>query len=187
VNISLFEEDFNIVELCQALRKLKQKKAPGPDKIHNEMLFNLGTKGKEVLCRLVNTTWRTSGIPKAWRTAQIIPLLKKGKPPGEAKSYRPISLTSCIGKLAERMVNNRLYWYLENSNSLNPHQAGFRKGSSTEDQLFKLSQNIQDGFQETKHTVAIFVDLQQAYDRVWRKGLLMKMMDLLSGRHITAR
>ena len=142
------------------------------------MLCNLGTKGKEVLCCLVNTTWRTSGVPKAWRTAQIIPLLKNGKPPGEAKSYRPISLTSCIGKLAERMVNNRIYWYLENSNSLNPHQAGFRKGSSTEDQLFKLSQDIQDGFQEKKHTVAIFVDLQQAYDRVWRKGLLKKMMGL---------
>ena len=178
VNNSLFEEDFTMMELGQALGKLKLKKAPGLDKVHNEMLRELGPIGKEVLLRLINKTWKTSKVPKAWKTALITPLLKNGKPPGEAKSYRPISLTSCIGKLAERMVNSRLYWYLESTNSLNPHQAGFRKGSCTEDQLFKLTQNIQDGFQEAKHTVAVFVDLQQAYDRVWRKGLLMKMMDL---------
>jgi DnaJ-domain-containing protein 1 len=76
------------------------------------------------------------------------------------------------------MVNARLYWFLESSNILCHEQAGFRKGSCTEDQLFRLTQRIHDGFQSNKHTVAIFVDLQQAYDRVWRKGLLMKMIDM---------
>ena len=76
------------------------------------------------------------------------------------------------------MINNRLYWYLESNNILSHRQAGFRRGSCTEDQLLKLTQEIQDGFQEGKHTAAIFVDLQQAYDRVWRKGLLTKMIDL---------
>ncbi|GFS16664.1 RNA-directed DNA polymerase from [Elysia marginata] len=90
----------------------------------------------------------------------------------------PISLISCIGKLAERVENNRLYWYLEKSKTLNQHQAGFRKGGCTEDQLFKLTQDIQVNFQEGKSTVTIFLDLQQSYDRVWRKGLLKKMTNL---------
>jgi len=105
-NNSLFEEDFTTMELRQALGKLKPKKTPGLDKVHNEMLRELGPRGKEVLLRLINKTWRTSKVPKAWKTALITPLLKSGKPPGEAKSYRPISLTSCIGKLAERMAGN---------------------------------------------------------------------------------
>ena len=57
-------------------------------------------------------------------------------------------------------------------------QAGFRNGHRCEDQLFRLSQKIIDGFHEKKSTTAVFVDLQQAYDRVWRKGLLFKMQTL---------
>ena len=107
-----------------------------------------------------------------------MPILKKGKNPAEARSFRPISLTSCIGKIAERLINRRLYWYLESSDLLGKNQGGFRRGKCTEDQLFRLTQSIQDGFQNKKHTLAVFVDLQQAYDRVWRKGLLMKMTDI---------
>ena len=114
-------------------------------------------------------------MPKEWLTAKIVPILKQGKTAGKPKSYRPISLTSCVGKLAERMVNNRLYWWLEKNKILNDSQAGFRKGCRTEDQLFRLVQNTIDGFQKKRHTSAVFIDLQQAYDRVWRKGLILKM------------
>ena len=75
----------------------------------------------------------------------------------------------------ERMINSRLYWWLETSKSLSDNQAGFRLGFRTEDQLFRLSQRILDGFQKKQHTTAVFVDLKQAYDRVWRRGLLLKM------------
>ena len=73
------------------------------------------------------------------------------------------------------MVNYRLYYWLEQNKLINNIQAGFRKGSRTEDQLFRLVQNVIDGFQSQKNTTAVFIDLQQAYDRVWRKGILLKM------------
>ena len=73
------------------------------------------------------------------------------------------------------MINRRLYWWLVDSEVLTENQAGFRAGSRTEDQLFRLCQDIQDGFQDSKQTTAVFIDLQQAYDQVWRKGLLLKM------------
>ena len=177
-NISLFEDPFNKSELKKAMRKLKARKSPGPDKVHNEMLIHLGPIGKSVVLHLINQTWSESYIPRTWRNAIITPILKKDKPAEEMKSYRPISLTSCIGKLAERMVNNLLYWWLETTGVLNNTQAGFRAGQRTEDQLFRLTQKTLDGFQDKKHTIAVFVDLQQAYDRVWRKGLLWKMTEM---------
>ena len=67
------------------------------------------------------------------------------------------------------MVNNRLYWWLETTNTINKHQAGFRAGQRTDDQLFRLSQRISSGFQHKKHTVAVFVDLQQAYESVVKR------------------
>ena len=76
------------------------------------------------------------------------------------------------------MVNSRLYWWLESSGLINMNQAGFRAKSRTEDQLFRITQRILDGFQKEEHTAAVFIDLQQAYDRVWRKGLFLKMQNL---------
>ena len=177
-SIRMFETDFTMGELKTAVRKLKARKTPGPDKVTNEMISNLNTEALSILLKYINRTWRESKLPTAWLTATIQPILKKDKPPNEPKSYRPISLTSCVGKLAERMVNTRLYWWLENTKSLDNHQAGFRKGCRTEDQLFRFVQETMDGFQDHRHTTAVFIDLQQAYDRVWRQGLFMKMNKL---------
>ena len=161
-----------------AIGKLASRKAPGPDNISNEMIAHLGKVGKPVLLNYINKTWEEGELPTCWLTAVITPILKPGKPPEDVGSYRPISLTSCIGKLAERMVNNRLYCWLESNQLLDNTQAGFRKGCRAEDQLFRLTQSAIDGFQEGKSTVAVFIDLQQAYDRVWRKGLLIKMHNM---------
>ena len=173
---SIFTDQLTIEELDIALKTLKTKKSPGPDKIHNEMLQHLGPIGKGVLLHLFNTSWKLGKVPKAWKNAHITPILKKDKDPKEPKSFRPISLTSCVGKVCEKIVNRRLYWWLEDSGYLSEDQAGFRAKCRTEDHLFRLCQNIQDGYQESLHTTAVFIDLQQAYDRVWRKGLLLKML-----------
>ena len=174
-NVKLFEEVFSMTELNRALRKLKARKSPGPDNLHNEMLKHLGPKAKKVLLQYINMTWNQGLLPNAWKTAMIKPILKKGNPAEDLSSYRPISLTSCFDKITERMINDRLYFWLESNKILNSHQAGFRSGRRTDDQLFKLSQKVIDGFHEKQSTTAIFVDLQQAYDRIWRKGLLLKM------------
>ena len=175
---SIFDDPFTPEELEQAIHNLKTKKSPGPDKVHNEMIKNLGQVGKQTLLDIINQTWKKGQLPKMWKNAYVVPILKKDKDPRNPESYRPISLTSCIGKVAERMVNRRLYWWLETSGLLCEEQAGFRTGSRTEDQLFTLCQKVQDGFQAGQHghhTTAVFIDLQQAYDRVWRKGLMLKM------------
>ena len=84
----------------------------------------------------------------------MIPILKKGKDSKQAASYRPIFLTSCVGKTMERVVNQRLKWYLETNDLLAPEQAGFRQFRATEDQTTYLAQEIEDDivFQEKKVT-----------------------------------
>ena len=65
--------------------------------------------------------------PEQWSKEIKLPFLKPGKDPNLPSSYRPISLTSCICKLFERMVNHRMMWFLEKNNILCPEQSGFRK------------------------------------------------------------
>ena len=121
---------FNTKEFEGALKTQKAKKSPGPDKITNEMLEHLGTKVKCKLLGIFNNSWKTGHVPQNWREADMVPIHKKGKDRANTDSYRPISLTSCVGKLMERMINTRLVWHLEKNNIITPEQAGFRSHRS---------------------------------------------------------
>ena len=175
---STFVEKFTRTELDNSLKKCKLRKAPGPDEVTNDMLVQLGDYGRGMLLKIINRTWESGQLPHAWKTATIMPILKKGKPKSKVDSYRPISLTSCISKVAERMINQRLYWWLEKSKKLHPSQSGFRKERQTIDQLIRLTQDTADAFQKKESVAAVFVDLKQAYDHVWRAGLLHKMQNI---------
>ena len=112
-----------------------------------------------------------------------MPILKRGKNKSKAASYHPISLTSSCCKLIERIINKRLQTYLESENILGQEQAGFRQYKSTDDQTTHLSQALEDAFQPKKVTLAVFVDLQRAFDKVWNDGLLVKLLRFgVSGR-----
>ena len=93
----------------------------------------------------------------------------------EASSYRPISLTSCIVNVLERIINTRLKWVLESEKLLASDRAGFREHHCTEDQTTYLAQEIEDGFQHKKQTLTVWIDLQKSFDTVWTDGLLLKL------------
>ena len=105
----------------------------------------------------------------------MVPIHKKGKDKSNTGSYRPISLTSCVGKVLERMINSRLMWHLEKNKLLSKYQAGFHQDHSTEDQAAHVAQMIEDSFQDKKHTLAVWVDLEKAFDKVWKDGLRLKL------------
>ena len=105
----------------------------------------------------------------------MIPIHKKGKAKAEASSYRPITLTSCIVKVLERIINTRLKWFIESEKLLASEQAGFREQLCAENQTTYLGQEIDDGFQHKKQTLTVWIDLQKAVDTVWTDGLLLKL------------
>nr|KAG5707272.1 hypothetical protein BaRGS_000046 [Batillaria attramentaria] len=168
--------DLSLAELNDAIRRLKTKKAPGKDGICNEMIKHLGPAARRKLLELFNQSWKTGIFPSAWKEATIIPIRKKEKDPAKKTSYRPISLLSCLSKTLERMINKRLMWHLESNNLITKEQTAFRKNRSTEDQLVYLAQSIENAFQEKKKVVATFIDLSKAFDKVWKDGLLLKLL-----------
>nr|KAG5697608.1 hypothetical protein BaRGS_001033 [Batillaria attramentaria] len=168
---------FTMAELNTAIRTLKTKKAPGKDGILNDMIRNLGPTARQKLLLIINQSWGTGKLPDQWREAVIVPIRKKQKDTTKKSSYRPISLLSCVGKVMERMVNTRLLKHLEENHLLSNTQSAYRKNRSTEDQLVYLAQELEDAFQEKKKVLAIFVDLTKAFDKVWKPGLLLKLLN----------
>ena len=79
---------------------------------------------------------------EAVRATPIIPLLKSGKPASDLAYFRPISLTSCMAKVLEWMLAERLYYIGESQGLFSNLQYGLKNGRSCEDQILKLSQAI---------------------------------------------
>ncbi|CAG2211109.1 unnamed protein product [Mytilus edulis] len=120
------ETDITMSEMKQSIRKLKEKKSPGPDNITNEMLQHLGNSSLNTLLDIFNLSWRQGQVPQCWKEAIMMPILKKGK-------------------------NKYIV--------------------------------VEDAFQSKKVTLAVFVDLQRAFDKVWKDELLAKMLRYgISGR-----
>ena len=162
---------FTLSELQSSL-SCAHNTAPGPDHIHNSILKNLPATALHFFLSLYNRIWLDHTLPDRWQEAIIIPIAKPEKDRSLSSSYRPISLTSCLCKIMERMVNRRLLWLLEQRNLLTNTQCGFRKHRSTLDHLVSISTRISNSFVLQEHLVAVFFDLGKAYDTTWRYGIL---------------
>ena len=141
------------------------------------MLLNLPQCTKKFLLDILNIFWSLGTSPKSWKISITILILKPFKDSSLAQSYRPIALTSCISKVHERMINARLVWYLESKNLLSNRQFGFRKNKSAIDPLTILSREIQNAFAIQNQIIAVFFDLEKAYDTTWRGGILIQLVD----------
>ena len=114
--------------------------------------------------------------------ASAMPPSQSGKPVGDAKSYRRISLLCVPYKILEKLIYARVEPLIDPL--LPKEQAGFRRGKSTVDQVVLLIQNIEDSFEAKKKAGAVFIDLTAAYDTVWHRGLTCKLLRLLPDKHM---
>ena len=172
-----YNKPFNLQELESCLAETGNT-AAGPDQIHNNILKQLPQISKQCLLNTLNKMWLENSFPDSWRNANIIPIPKPNKDHTDPSNYRPIALTSCLCKLMEKMANKRLNWFLETNECLSDYQCGFRKGRSTNDHLVRLETFIRETFQLKQHIVAIFFDLEKAFDTTWKHGILRDIHNL---------
>src|SRR5262249_4538162 len=131
----------------------------------------------KMITYLFNARLRLKHVPKCFKTAQIIMINKADKPVELVTSYRPISLLNAIAKLFEKLLLKRLKPLI----NIPDFQFGFRNKHSTIDQVHRVVTEIEKAFEAKKYFVAIFLDVSQAFDKVWHEGLIYKMSKLLPG------
>ena len=113
----------------------------------------------------------------SWREALVIPIPKPGKDASDPANYRPVALTSCLCMTLERMVNDRLVWFLEKNNLIVDVQSRFRRQCGTIDHLVHFETFVREAFINRQHVVSVFFDLESAYDMTWKYGILKDLHD----------
>ena len=150
-----FCSPFSPAEFLEAASNLSSSTATGPDKVAYPMLKHLPRSGMDFLLHIFNVSWTLHFFLSIWKTSSNIPIHKMGKPLDSPASFRPISVTSCVSKLFERILLSHLLFFLEFIFILSARQAIFRPIRSILDQILYLSQYISDGFNTRITAVSI--------------------------------
>lgn len=145
---------------------------------------HLTPKSVAILTAIFNAAIRLGYFPSAWKISIIIPILKPLKNPSLPSSYRPISLLSVISKIFEKIIPSRFSDFLSTNDCISPNQFGFKANHSPPQQLLRLTEEIMIGFQNSQYTVATFLDITQAFDRVWHSGLKSKFKKINTPTYI---
>ncbi|KAL4107111.1 hypothetical protein QTP88_018543 [Uroleucon formosanum] len=149
-------KSFTPNDVKYAIQKYSLKKSPGYDLITAEVA-------------------RLTYFPQLWKFSIIILFHKPKKPPDLPSSYRPISLLPFFAKIFERLILKRILPCIYSSNVLPNTQFGFRANHSTTHQLHRLVDAISFSLEKKRYCSCIFLDVSQAFDRVWHEGLLYKL------------
>ena len=157
-------------ETAEAAKQLHHNRGVGPDLIPNEFILNSETIQKSTH-QLFARIFETEDIPEQFGEGYMINF-HKGKGDKEILDHkRGITLTSNVGKLFERVLNNRVKKVLPFSEA----QAGGRDERGPPDQLFILYEILKQRRVENKPTYVAFIDVHKAYDKAWR-GMILHVL-----------
>ncbi|XP_076047375.1 uncharacterized protein LOC143028907 [Oratosquilla oratoria] len=151
------------------------RKSPGANNVTYPLLRHLPHPLQKALLAIYNKCWREGVVPKAWKHAIVVPIPKAGKRRNQIANYRPVSLTSHIGKIYERIVLNRLQHHVETRGELPKLQAGFRKRRSIIDHVVRLSEHVHRAQKQRRVLHTCFLDIAKAFDTALHTKLLCKL------------
>lgn len=157
---------FKKMELLAAIQSPKKNTTPGIDGIAMAAIRNLPEEELDQLFHMFNDIWETGRTPLESKASRGIPIPKPEKPPNEVRNLRPISLTSNLCKLLERMVLNRLAWALETEHRLGNRLTVIRPHLSAQDSLALIHHDLLQKDKRKPPKFLVALDNQKAFDSV---------------------
>ena len=132
-------DEFTVSEedLINKMNLIKVDKSAGPDEIYPRFLKVCKDQLIKPLLLLFNKTLATGILHRKWKEAVVVPIFKKGNRHNPS-NYRPVSLTSVVGKLLESIIGDQIVGFLEQTEIIIDNQFGFTKGKSCSLQLLSV-------------------------------------------------
>ena len=176
-NDSLFDIDFDALEIKRLLSNVNSNKACGPDGIHGKILKHCAAGLAHPLSMLFRLSYNSGSLPRDWKVANVVPVHKKGSK-DNVENYRPISLTSLVMKTFERVLKKELL--ARTAHLLDERQHGFLSHKSCTTNMVgfldKVVLSIND--LQTFSTDVVYFDFSKAFDSVNHDLILTKLKSM---------
>ena len=162
------------MDYAPPIHKLSPNAAAGPDCVPSSLLVNYATELAPVFFLILSHSLSHGVIPKSWKRAAIIPIYKYVNKTVTSK-YHPISLTSVICKVKERMIRKQVFSFLDQKGCLHTTQHGFRPVCSCRSALLNGFDNIMHMLDSNSSVDMMYLDFSKAFDKVDHGILLHKL------------
>ena len=170
--------------VAKKIKAMKDNKSPGVDGIPPKLLMETVEQISIPLARVFNLSLKEGVVPFEWKEANIIPLFKKGSR-NKSENYRPVSLTSMICKLLERLIKDHMVDFLVKHKLLNSSQHGFLKARSCLTNMLCFLEEITKWIDVGSPVDIIYLNFQKAFDKVPHQRLLLILRAHSIGDSIT--
>ena len=162
--------------VSKAIDELAAHTAPGPDKFPAILLKKCSAVLAPVMAELWQSSMSTGDVAKVFKQQSIVPIFKKGNRSSPA-NYRPVSLTSQIVKVFERVVRRQMADFVESNNLLSPDQHGFRSKRSCLSHLLHHIEDVLKDLETGANADVLYLDYSKAFDKVCHHTLLRKLSE----------
>lgn len=173
ITTSLGNITFSKDEVLKELRSINVNKSCGPDEMHPRVMRELADVLALPLSMIFNSALESGVVPLDWRLANVTPIFKKGNR-HQAENYRPVSLTSVVCKIMEKLIRGRIIQHLDANNVINPGQHGFTVGRSCTTNLLEFLDICTSWLDEGEGVDVLYTDFMKAFDSVPHARLLSK-------------
>src|SRR5271156_2489976 len=123
----------------------------------------------EIITTIFNYSLEHYIVPNILKEDKIILIYKNGEVK-EPTNYRPITITSVVCKLLEKIVNNRLMEFINVNKIIINYHYGFRKNHSTSNTLLEITNKIYNTWNDRSMAIAVFIDLSKAFEILMLKS-----------------
>ena len=160
--------------VVEAIKELSPHTAPGPDKFPAILLKKCSGALAPIMAELWQASLQTGDIASIFKQQSIVPIYKKDNKSSPA-NYRPVSLTSQLIKVFERVIRKQMINFVEENNLLSPDQHGFRSNRSCLSHLIQHIEDVLDDLEKGHNADVLYLDYSKAFDKVCHLTLLQKL------------
>jgi hypothetical protein len=163
--------------VLKKLKNVNASKAPGADNISPALLAGAAEALAMPLSLLFQSSLDLGVVPEGWRVANVVPIFKKSAK-SKAGNYRPVSLTSQVGKVFESILRDALNAHFDSFQLISDSQHGFSRGKSCLTNLLVYLEDVTSMLDSGRAVDVVYLDYAKAFDKVPHKRLVDKLRAL---------
>ena len=161
-------------KVLEKIQELKKDSAPGPDGIQTRILKEVAEEISLPLAKIFKHSLDSGQVPADWRCANVTPIFKKGAKSNPG-NYRPISLTSVVCKIMEKLMKDAIMQHVMTNELLRQTQHGFVTKKSCVSNLLQFYEEVTKLVDEGTPVDIVYLDFAKAFDVVPHERLLIKL------------